>query len=96
MFQSFSSTRSSGSCSTVLGAVVWCYLLPDQSANIGCFERTFFLNSGEENFSPLRIMQDLYWGYRSLSFDLAYLEVSNLMSKHQTTPIVSIADKNFD
>ena len=26
---------------------------------------------------------------RSLSFDLAYLEVSNRMAKHQTTPIVS-------
>jgi hypothetical protein len=38
------------------------YLLTGQSANIGGFERTFFLNSGEENFSPLRIMQDLYWG----------------------------------
>ena len=38
------------------------YLLTGQSANIGGFERTFFLNSGEEKFSPLRIMQDLYWG----------------------------------
>ena len=26
---------------------------------------------------------------RSLSFDLAHLEVSNRMAKHQTTPIVS-------
>ena len=25
----------------------------------------------------------------SLSFDLAYLEVSNRMAKHQTTPVVS-------
>ena len=36
------------------------YLLPGQTANIGGFARTFFLNSESEKISTMRIAQDLY------------------------------------